>query len=215
MQQLAFTSDSLPRLAARALAIAAAAGALASVAQVAAASPATAPPYEALEVADRGDSLSDLLDRIQTELVAQGAVAWEGFAHDSNPQPGYQADWTYQKRAEATAFHYDLANCDFDYNFKVTVDGSVTTDGDAGVPLKSLISIQVADLADLIRIRDAQAGHPTYSSHLQPAIYAVEAIRGDGQFNEFDFYSLETARRVARLLERAASACGANPVVRE
>ncbi len=73
----------------------------------------------------------------------------------------------------------------------------------------------MADLADLLRVRDAQAGHPSYSSHLQPTIYAIEAIRLDGQYkHELDFFSLETARRVARLIEAAAAKCGAGAAVR-
>jgi hypothetical protein len=171
-------------------------------------------PHEAPPAAEAGGALSDLLDRIEAELAVQGPVAWKGFAHDSDPKPGYEGDWTYEKRAEMTGFHYDLAQCDFDYNFKVEQDGKVTTDGDAGIPLKHLRAIHVSELADLLRIRDAQAGHPTYSSRLQPAIYAVEAIRLDGQYNELDFFSLETARRVARLIEAAAAKCGASPVVR-
>ncbi len=171
-------------------------------------------PPEGPPAAERTGSVSDALNQVEMELVSQGAVAWEGFAHDSNPPSGYEANWTYQKRAEATNFSYDLNSCDFDYHFKVTVDGKVSSDDDVGVPLRNLTTIRVANLAELIKVRDAQAGHPTYSSRLQPTIYAVEAIRADGQFNEFDFYSLETARRVGRLLEAAASRCGANPVVR-
>jgi hypothetical protein len=171
-------------------------------------------PYEPPPAAEPGSSLSDLLDRIEAELTVQGPVAWKGFAHDSDPKPGYAADWTYEKRAEATDFHYDLDRCDFDYNFRVVQDGKVTSDGDAGIPLKHLATIHVADLADLLRVRDAQAGHPSYSSHLQPTIYAIEAIRLDGQYNELDFFSLETARRVARLIEAAAAKCGAGAAVR-
>jgi hypothetical protein len=172
--------------------------------------PAAPPP-----MADRGASLADLLNQIETELVGQGAVAWEGFAHDSNPPQGYEANWTYQKRIENTDFTYDTENCDFDYHFKVTVDGKVTTDdNNAGIPLKDLATIRISNLADVIKVRDAQAGHPTYSSHLQPTIYSLEAIRNDGKLNEFDFYSLETAHRIGRLIQGAAQRCGANPVIR-
>ena len=172
--------------------------------------------YQAPPPVDRSASLGDVLNEVETELIAQGAVAWEGFAHDSNPPQGYQADWTYQKRVDASDFTYDTDNCDFDYHFKVTVDGKVSTDDDnAGIPLKSLTTIRVSNLADVIRVRDAQNGHPTYSSHLQPTIYSVEAIRTDGKLNEFDFYSLDTARRIGRLIQEAARKCGADPAIRD
>jgi hypothetical protein len=172
--------------------------------------------YQAPPPAEHAASLGDVLNKIETELVSQGAVAWEGFAHDSNPPQGYEADWTYQKRIDATDFTYDTDNCYFDYHFKVTVDGKVTTDdNNAGVPLKDLATIRVSNLAAVIKVRDAQNGHPTYSSRLQPAIYSVEAIRADGKLNEFDFYSLETARRIGRLLQEASRSCGADPALRE
>lgn len=174
------------------------------------------PPAPPPQAAEHYASLGDLLNQIETELISQGAVAWEGFAHDSNPPQGYEADWTYQKRTESTDFTYDTENCDFDYHFKVTVDGKVTTDdNNAGVPLKKLSTIRISNLADVIKVRDAQAGHPTYSSHLQPTIYSVEAIRSDGTLNEFDFYNLETARRVGHLLQNAAQRCGSNPTIRD
>jgi hypothetical protein len=172
----------------------------------------------AANVADDAASsvtLADQLNQLQTELTAQGAVAWEGFAHDSNPPQGYQSDWTYQKRVETSDITYDASACDFDFHFKVTVDGKVTTDdSNAGIPLKELTTIRVSNLADMIMVRDAQSGHPTYSSRLQPAIYSVEAIRTNGTLNELDFYSLETAQRVGRLLQGAAQKCGASPVIR-
>ncbi|HWF75981.1 MAG TPA: hypothetical protein VN694_02280 [Caulobacteraceae bacterium] len=172
--------------------------------------------YQAPPPEERSASLGDVLNQIETELIAQGAVAWEGFAHDSNPQQGYQADWTYQKRIDATDFTYDTDSCDFDYHFKVTVDGKVSTDDDnAGIPLKDLTTIRISNLADVIKVRDAQNGHPTYSSHLQPTIYSVESIRNDGKLNEFDFYSLETAHRIGHLLQEASRKCGADPVIRE
>ena len=172
-------------------------------------------PQPAPPVADRAGSLADVLNTIETEMVAQGAVAWEGFAHESDPPKGYEADWTYQKRVESTDFTYDTENCDFDYHFKVTVDGKVTTDdNNAGIPLKDLTTIRISNLADVIRVRDAQAGHPSYSSRLQPTIYTIEAIRNDGKLNELDFYSLESAHRVGRLLVAAAQRCGADPTFR-
>jgi hypothetical protein len=174
--------------------------------------PAAPPPPSA----ERYASLGDLLNQVETELISQGAVTWEGFAHDSNPPKGYEADWTYQKRVESTDFTYDTESCDFDYHFKVSVDGKVTTDdNNAGVPLKKVNTIRVSNLADVIRVRDAQNGHPTYSSRLQPTIYSVEAIRADGTLNEFDFYSLAAARRVGHLLQDAAQRCGANPSLRD
>jgi hypothetical protein len=160
--------------------------------------------------AERVMSLADTLDTISNEIIAQGPVAFEGFAHDSDPPAGKVADWTYTKRMEYTAFSSDVPGCQLNFHFKLIVNGDVSDDKDAGVPLRVISNVKVAPETQLLQIRDAQAGHPTYSSHLQPAIYDVEVVRDNGGgVNEFSFYSLETAHRVARLFEQAASRCGA------
>ena len=168
------------------------------------------PPTETHEYV----SLSDILDRITNELVAQGPVAFEGFAHDSDPPPGKVSDWTYTKRMEYTAFSNDLSECQLNFHFKLIVNGDVSDDKDAGVPLRILTAVRVAPETDLLKIRDAQAGHPTYSSRLQPVIYDVDLIRNNGGTNEFSFYDEEAARRVARLFEQAAERCGVSSLSR-
>jgi hypothetical protein len=167
--------------------------------------PAAAPPSEYA-------SLSDILDRITNELIAQGPVAFEGFAHDSDPAPGKVSDWTYTKRMEYTAFTNDLSDCQLNFHFKLIVNGDTSDDKDAGVPLRILTAIKVAPEVDLLKIRDAQAGHPTYSSRLQPQIYDIDLIRNNGGTNEFSFYDEEAARRVARLFELAAERCGVTSI---
>jgi hypothetical protein len=157
-------------------------------------------------------SLSDIMQRIQNELVAQGPVAFEGFAHDSDPPAGKVSDWTYTKRMEYSAFSPDTDNCNFNFHFKLIVNGNVDTDKDAGVPLRIVTGVKVATETDLLKIRDAQGGHPTYSSRLDPVIYDVDIVRNTGGVNEFSFYSLDTAQRVARLFEEAARRCGATDV---
>ena len=157
-------------------------------------------------------SLSETFDNIRAAIVSQGAVVWEGFAHDSNPPAGQAADWTYQRRIDVSNYSYDIPNCTFDFHYRVTTNGTVGTDIDAGVPLRSARIIKVATEATLVMQRDAQAGHPTWASRLQPEIYDVDVIRDDGADNAFSFYDLPTANRVARLFEHAAALCGVNPV---
>src|SRR5579871_2269223 len=89
-------------------------------------------------------SLSDTFDLIRNAIVAEGAVVWEGFVHDSNPPPGQQSDWTYQRRIETSNFTYDLDNCFFDFHYRVITDGSVSSEVDGGVPLKQARIIKVA-----------------------------------------------------------------------
>ncbi len=157
-------------------------------------------------------TLPDILSQIQSALVAQGPVAFEGFAHDSDPPAGKVSDWTYTKRMEYTNISLDPADCQLNFHFKLYVNDAVDTDKDAGVPLRQISSIKTAPETDLLQIRDAQAGHPTYSSRLQPVIYDVDVIRTDGTLNEFSFYSLDTAHRVANLFQAAAQRCGVTSV---
>ena len=157
-------------------------------------------------------TLPDILSQIQSALVAQGPVAFEGFAHDSDPPAGKVSDWTYTKRMEYTNISLDPADCELNFHFKLYVNDAVDTDKDAGVPLRQVSSIKTALETDLLQIRDAQAGHPTYSSRLQPVIYDVDVVRTDGTLNEFSFYSLDTAHRVANLFQAAAQRCGVTSV---
>ena len=157
-------------------------------------------------------SLSDILALIQSTLIAQGPVAFEGFAHDSDPPPGKMSDWTYTKRMEYTDISLDPADCRLNFHFKLYVNGDVSDDKDAGVPLREVTTIKTAPETDFLQIRDAQAGHPTYSSRLQPVIYDVDVVRGDGGVNEFSFYSLDTAHRFANLFQAAAQRCGVTTI---
>jgi TIR domain len=161
---------------------------------------------------DPSASLSDILALVQSALIAQGSVAFEGFAHDSDPPAGKMSDWTYTKRIEYSDISLDPADCQLKFHFKLYVNGDVSDDKDAAVPLRDVSSIKVAPEVDLLQIRDAQAGHPTYSSRLQPPIYDVDVVRGDGGVNEFSFYSLDTAHRVASLFQAAAQRCGVTSV---
>lgn len=163
-------------------------------------------------VVGHAQSLSDVFDLIKNAIVSEGPVVWEGFVHNSNPTPGYQSDWTYQRRIETTNFNYDLDNCDFDFHYRVLTDGSVSSEVDGGVPLRLARTIRVATEAQLVSQRDAQSGHPTWASRLQPEIYDVDVIRSDGQDNVFSFYDSDTANHVAKLFEQAASLCGVSTV---
>jgi hypothetical protein len=163
-------------------------------------------------VVGHAQSLSDVFDLIRNAIVSEGAVEWAGFVHDSNPAPGQQSDWTYQRRVETTNFNYDLANCYFDFHYRVITNGSVSSDIDGGVPLRLARTIKVATERQLVEQRDAQNGHPTWASRLQPQIYDVDVIRSDGQENVFSFYDADTANHVSRLFSQAASLCGVNTV---
>jgi hypothetical protein len=162
--------------------------------------------------ASHAQSLSDVFDQLRNAIVAEGAVEWEGFVHDSAPQPGAQSDWTYQRRVETSNFSYDLSNCFFDFHYRVITDGSVSSDVDGGVPFRMARTIKVSTEAELVEQRDAQSGHPTWASRLQPEIYDVDVIRSDGAENVFSFYDAESARHMAGLLEQAASLCGVTTV---
>jgi hypothetical protein len=181
-----------------------------AVANAAPVGPAVAPVTA--QGVDPSATLSDILALVQSALIAQGPVAFEGFAHDSDPPAGKMSDWTYTKRIEYSDISLDPADCQLKFHFKLYVNGEVSDDKDAGVPLRDVSSIKVAPEVDLLQIRDAQAGHPTYSSRLQPPIYDVDVVRGDGGVNEFSFYSLDTAHRLANLFQAAAQRCGVTSV---
>jgi hypothetical protein len=161
-------------------------------------------------VAGHAQSLSDLFDQIKNAIVAEGAVGWEAFEHDSNPQPGYQSDWTYQRRTETSNFSYDIQNCTFAFHYRVTTNGSVSSEVEGGVPLRLASTIRVAPEAQLVEQRDAQSGHPSWATRLQPEIYDVQVTRTDGLDNVFSFYNIDNANRVSQLFRQARSLCDAH-----
>jgi len=162
----------------------------------------------AAPVAVHAQSLEDVFDQIKNAIVSEGAVEWEGFVHDSNPPPGQDSDWTYQRRVETSNFNYDLGQCFFDFHYRVITNGAVSSEVDGGVPLRQARTIKVATEKQLVEQRDAQNGHPTWASRLQPNIYDVDVIRENGDENVFSFYDIATANHVSDLFERAARMCG-------
>ena len=163
----------------------------------------------ALPASAGAQGLDDTFDIIKNAIVSQGDVVWEGFVHDSAPPRGQQSDWTYQRRITITNYTYDLPRCRFNFHYRVVTNGEVSSDvPDAGVPLREAAVIKVASEVQLVQMRDAQAGHPTWSSRIEPPIYDVDVIRADGNENVFSFYDLATANNVAREFQRAAALCG-------
>ena len=182
-----------------------------SVASAAAtASDAVAPPQGAMDPS-QGLSLSQTFDVIQGAIAAQGPVDWKGVVHDSNPPPGQASDWVYQRRVVIDNYSYDLPNCTFNFHYRVITDGKLSTNIDAGAPLREAQTIQLASEESLVAQRDAAAGHSSYTSRIVPAIYDVDVLRADGVDNAFSFYDLGTATRVAQLFYHAAQLCGVNP----
>ena len=162
----------------------------------------------AFSQANGGMSLQDTFDYLKTTINITGAVAWEGFPHDSlNGQ-----DWTYTRRVALSNIRYDLPGCTFWFHYNVVTNGAVSSDVDGGVPFRDVREIKVSTEATLVTKRDAQAGHPTYSTRSQPEIYDVVASRADGTENVFSFYDMDTANRFAKAAMHAAELCGNTPI---
>jgi hypothetical protein len=160
---------------------------------------------------DQTAALRATFDLVQATIASQGALVWEEFIHDSAPAAGLATDWTAQNRFEYSNYTNSLQGCTFSFHSKQVQNG-VVTDSDGGVPIREVQIVKVSPDEPRLNQLNAQNGHPTWSVRLQPEIYDLQVIRGDGGENEFLFYDLQTANRVAEAFKHAAALCGVNTV---
>ena len=173
-----------------------------------------APPPMVERPPERVATQAEVLGEIRTELLSQGPVVWETYLHDSNPPSGQVADWTVQYKEEFLTPAAD-GQCRFAFHFRASENDKVMSDIDAAVPLDAVTAVRLETEADNLQMINARSGHPNWSNRIEPTIYGVDAIRNDGALNHFTFYSIDTARRVEALFQKAAQNCGVANVVRE
>jgi hypothetical protein len=158
---------------------------------------------------DQAAALQATFDLIRATLASQGTVVSGMFVHDSAPAAGGTADWTVQDRIEMSNFVYDLPSCTFRFQIRELFNASVASDvNNAGIPLRQLQIVRVITSSSGATQAAAQAGHPTWSVRLQPEIYDLLVVRGDGTTNTLYFYDLQTANRMAEAVKHAAALCG-------
>ena len=153
---------------------------------------------------DGGSSLADSMQVVADAVTAQGPVTFTGSVTDSSDN----SSWTYSRTVTITNFKPDVAACTLSFHFSEVTPGNPSNEVDGWVPFVQVHDTKVESLEDETVGIDAKTGHPTWRISIQPVIYVVSAERGDGTVNDFDFYSQDTATRVATAIRRATQLCG-------
>ncbi len=149
-------------------------------------------------------SLSDAMQVIANQVGAQGPINFQGSVHDG----ATNTNWSYTRTVSVTNFRSDPDACKLFFHFEETTSGQANTEVDGWIPFGLIQDIKVQSLEEELVTLDARAGHPQWQIVLRPEIWTVVATRGDGTTNDLDFYSRDTAMRVADAERRATRLCG-------
>lgn len=164
-----------------------------------------AAPGGEVQTAQAGPSLVETMSFIQQNVAAQGVLNYASLVHDASNN----SDWVNRFTVEASNVRADPASCHIAYHWKTSRNGEPGFDLEGGIPLASVQSVQVVPMSQDINEGDAKAGHPTWTSQINPPVFVVKVFRTEGHSNVFDFYSEDIADRVAKAVQHAADLCGA------
>jgi hypothetical protein len=160
---------------------------------------------------DQGPSLEVTMKFIQDKVNAVGPVNYAAYYHDNAVgagEPG--ADWTSQFANEASNMVADAGACRISYHWRTgTGYGEVASDLDTGFLLKDVQDIAVMPMEQLHKEVDTAAGHPSWSSRIDPPVFALKVrITDTLGFKNVDFFDEQLANRVAKALVHAVELCG-------
>jgi hypothetical protein len=140
---------------------------------------------------------------IEEKLGSIGSVSFIAYVHDNTSGN----DWTNKRTTEVTNVRASVALCQINYHWRETVDGKVTQDKDAWVPLKDVEEVVVETEEKNLNEAYSKAGHPEWNIRLDPPVFALLAKR-KAAVNDFDLYDESLANRIAKAMVRAVDLCG-------
>ncbi len=150
-----------------------------------------------------GPPLTDTMAFIGQTVTNQGAVTWQGYVHDG----AAGTDWNYQRTLSFSNFNPNVDSCILSYHQK-TVNADGASEGDYGFDFHQVQTVKISTLEEFYATQDAKAGHPQYTSQMHPEVYTLLVIRGNGTWNEIEFYDQDQATRVAKAVMHAVDLCG-------
>jgi hypothetical protein len=153
---------------------------------------------------DSGPSLAVTMEFIQAKLSEQGSVNYMSYYQDS--ASGQQ--WTEQFSDEISNVTANPSSCRIDYHWKITLDGAVTLDQDAGFSLSDVQDLAVMTGEMHQKKVNTAAGVPTQDSRIDPPVFVLVVRRTRNAENPFVFTEEEMANRVAKAMVHAVELCG-------
>jgi hypothetical protein len=153
--------------------------------------------------ADNGPSLEATMKFIQDKVSEQGKIVYAGYGHDN----ATGQDWVGQYTEELSNFVASAPECKISYHFHETSNGQPSNDIEAWFKLNTIQDVLVETREQNFKQADVKAGHPTWSSRVDPPTWVVEA-RWKGGVNDIFFHEEDMANRVAKALVHAVELCG-------
>jgi len=154
--------------------------------------------------ADDGPSLEVTMKFIEEKLGSIGPVNWIEYIHDETAG----SDWRNRFSSEATSVKASAAGCRIDYHWQLTRGAHVTRYGDYGFPLKIVQEVVVKTAEQLFKESGSKAGHPEWTSRVDPPVFFLSIKSKGGGLNGFYLYDETLANRIAKTLVRAVELCG-------
>ncbi|MGA7410097.1 MAG: hypothetical protein WBW33_06400 [Bryobacteraceae bacterium] len=152
---------------------------------------------------DDGPSIEDTMKFIEEKLTSVGKLNFIVYIHDNKAG----SDWTNSRTIEIDKVYASPAFCRLDYHISAVRDGESLTNGDSSFHLKTVQEIDVLPFEQWAKEGDAKAGHPEWTSRVDPPIFLVNVqLKTGGQ--QFFFPKEALANRVAAALNHAVELCG-------
>jgi hypothetical protein len=148
--------------------------------------------------------LAETLEFIRDKVAEQGQIIYSASFRDTADGQ----NWTNSFSVEASNVTDDVSSCSVSFHWHTTTDGAVKYDGDTDVSFRKVASVIVTDMeADFVQA-NVKAGHPTWTSDVNPTVWVVTVRHTDGLSNVLDFRDQSMANRVATAMRHAANLCG-------
>lgn len=156
---------------------------------------------------DDGPTLDVTFKFLQEAIDAVGKLNEIDYIHDNKDGADWSESWTF----EISQFRGNTDVCGIDYHRKHTHDSKPIADQDVGQLLKDVKEIRVVPREEKLKEADSKAGHPEWSTKVEPSIYVVTLKLGLSNIsNVHNFYFSDEilANRVAKAFNHAVELCG-------
>lgn len=153
-----------------------------------------------------GPGLAETLEFIRGKVSQQGKINYAGTTHDAADS----SDWVNQFSVEATNVTADPATCAVKFHWTTAVDGKEAQDFDTSLEFANLESVVLTSMEQDVNRTSAKAGHPTWTTRVNPSIWVVTSTLPDGTNYVVDFQESDLAERVVKAMTHAINLCGGN-----
>jgi hypothetical protein len=153
---------------------------------------------------DDGPSLEVTMKFIEDKLNSIGPVTYIAYNHDNVAGN----DWTTKFRSELTNARANVAACRIDFHWRATRDDQVLQDMDGWFPLKAVDEVTVKTREQDLKELDAKAGHPEWTSRVDPPAFVVAIVLKSNGAPSFVLYDESLANRIAKAMVNAVELCG-------